>query len=275
MEAIHRMLARKIRTLGGSALAAAALTLAGFAIASPASAAPSPGVCTGGSILAGTYSSLTINGPCKIDKGTVNVTGNVSVKPANALYADYGGSDLHVKGNLTVGAGAVLTLGCAPTDLTCFNDPNPVHPTFATHHSIGGKLTANGAFDVQINNSNIKGDVVYVGDGPIHVCYTLFLPDVRPSGSSAFEDNDFGGTVTIKSVGACWMGFVRNRVANTVTYSNNSTTGLDGNVIAGNKIGGDLRCTGNTPAPQAGTAAGGPNLVAGVRTGQCQSTSLP
>ena len=272
MEAIHRMLStKKFLVAGATALAAAALT--GGAFAAPASAAPSPGVCTSGSILAGTYSSLTINGSCKIDKGTVNVTGDVTVKPGNVLFADYGGSDLRVKGNLTVGAGAVLRLGCAPSDIACFNDPNPAHPTLATHHSIGGKLTANNAFSVSINNSNVKGDVLYAGSilgaGCLHD-----LTDDATVPTSAVEDNNFGGAVTIKNVSTCWMGFIRNQVVGTVTYNNNIGA-VSSNVIDGNKIGGDLKCQGNTPAPQAGAPSAGPNLVAGVRTGQCQSTSLP
>lgn len=272
MEAIDRMLAtRKLLTLGATALSAAALTAGAFA--APASAAPSPGVCSGGSILGGNYASLSIEGTCKLDRGTVNVTGNVTVKPGNALFADYGGSDLRVKGNLTVGAGAVLTLGCGPTSFACFNDPSPAHPTLATHHSIGGKLTANSAFNVVVNNTNIKGDALYAGTGLAAECLHDFT-DVALPGASAFEDNNFGGAVTIKNVGACWMGFIRNQVVGTVTYNNNTGIGSS-NVIAGNKIGGDLKCQGNTPAPQAGVPTAGPNLVAGIRTGQCQSTSLP
>lgn len=273
MEAIDRMLtAKKVLTLGATALSAAALTAAAFA--APASAAPSPGVCSGGSILAGTYASLTVNGPCKIDKGTVNVTGDVTVKPGNALFADYGGSDLHVKGNVTVNAGAVVTLGCAPTDRPCFNDPQPAHPTFATHHSIGGKFTANKAFTVSVNNSNVKGDMVYDGGGVIGECLHD-LTDVSNPAASLIEDNNFGAAVTIKGVGTtCWMGFLGNHVVGTVTYNNNAGI-ASSNVIDGNQIGGDLRCQGNTPAPQAATPSTGPNLVAGTRTGQCQSTSLP
>ena len=92
---------------------------------------------------------------------------------------------------------------------------------------------------------------------------------------STFEDSNFGSTVTITKFYTCWMGFIRNQVSGTVVYNNNSTELSDGNEIVSNKIGGDLKCTGNNPAPHAGDSGGGPNLVAGVRTGQCTSTSLP
>ena len=72
----------------GAVLVAGALMTLGVATVSAgsASAAPSPGVCNGGSILGGVYSSLTVNGSCNVDSGTVIVTGNVTVKPESALY---------------------------------------------------------------------------------------------------------------------------------------------------------------------------------------------
>lgn len=255
---------------------------AAIAFSAPASAAPSPGVCSGGSILSGAYTSLTIEGACAIDKGTVNVTGNVTIEPGDSLAADFGGSDLRVKGDVTVRSNALLVLGCAPSDFACENDPNPAHPTLATHHSIGGKLVASGARDVQVNNSSVKGNVTFTGADREFLCliaetHLIGAHDLMPSlpGISAFEDNNFGGAVTIKDVHTCWMGFLRNQVVGTVTYNNNFSVELSGNEIVGNKIGGDLKCMGNDSAPHGTLAHGGPNLVAGVRTGQCRSTSLP
>ena len=259
--------------------AAATAVLVGAAT-SPATAAPSPGVCTSGSILAGTYSSLVVNGVCVVDAGMVNVTSGITIKPGAALFADYAASDLHVKGNVTVGNGAVLVLGCAPTNAACSNDPSPAHPTLATHHSVGGKVTVSDGTLVRINSTNIKGDLAVVGGG--NPCVTVSrapsagLTDVGGDLCvSAFEDNNVGGSVTIKNVSAGWIGFIRNQVVGTVTYAGNTSSSALGNEIVGNKVGGDLRCQNNLPAPQAGTAPGGPNLVAGTRTGQCAATSLP
>jgi hypothetical protein len=244
----------------GAVLVAGALMTLGVATvtAGSASAAPSPGVCNGGSILGGVYSSLTINGGCFVDSGTVIVTGNVTVKPGTFLGADYAGSNLQVVGNVTVGYEGGLILGCNLTSYDCYGSMGN-----ATGQ-IGGKLTSNGAFELIIHSSTIKGAFSYTNGG------------LSCSGEySTFEDSNFGSTVSITKVKTCWMGFIRNQVKGTVTYNNNTTTDPDGNEIVSNKIGGDLKCMGNNPAPQAGDSSGGPNLVAGVRTGQCTSTSLP
>lgn len=41
--------------------------------------------------------------------------------------------------------------------------------------------------------------------------------------------------------------------------------------IVTNTIKGDLRCSGNSPAPQVGDSGGQPNVVFGKKTGQCVS----
>lgn len=269
MLANKRLFMRCATAVVGSALAIGAAV----ALSGPASAAPSAGVCGGGSILGGTYASLTIEGSCTVDKGTVNVTGNVTIQPDQALFADFGGSDLRVKGNVTVQSDALLVLGCAPADVACENDPIPAHPTLATHDSIGGKLTGSGAIDMRVNNTAVKGVVNFTGNDLLRECGGG--DSIEPEGMSDFEGNDFGAAVTIEDVNTCWMGFLRNQVVGTVTNNRDSSASDDGNVIAGNKIGGNLKCMDNVPAPQGSLADGGPNLVAGVRTGQCQSTSLP
>jgi len=246
----------------GAVIMAGAMVVLGLATvtAGSASAAPSPGVCNGGSILGGVYTSLTINGTCFLDSGNVIVTGNVTVKSGDILFADYSGSDLQVKGNVVVQSNAALILGCNPNSFPCYNNPYGT-----THDSIGGKLTSNGGVELIIHNTNVKGDVSFTNGGAL-----CSFGDY-----STFEDSNFGGNVTINKVLTCWMGFIRNQVVGTVTYNNNATADLDGNEIVTNKIGGSLKCQGNNPPPQAGDSGGGPNLVAGTRTGQCTSTSLP
>ena len=250
---------RKLFKRGAVLVAGALMTLGvATATAGSASAAPSPGVCNGGSILGGVYSSLTVNGECGVDSGTVIVTGNVNVKPDAALYVDYAGSNLQVKGNVTVGTYGVLIMGCNLTSYDCYGAPGN-----ATGQ-IAGKLTSNGGAELIIHSSTVKGALLFTNGG------AHCLGDY-----STFEDSNFGSTVTITKITTCWMGFIRNQVVGTVIYNNNLTEDPDGNEIVSNKIGGDLRCQGNNPAPQAGDSAGAANLVAGVRTGQCQSTLLP
>jgi hypothetical protein len=206
------------------------------------------------------YTSLTINSDCTVDAGNVIVTGNVTVKSGGLLIADFSGSDLIVKGNVVVQPYAGLILGCNPNSSPCENNSNGT-----SHDSIGGKLTSNGGFVLIIHNTNVKGDVSFTNGGA----------GCSFGDFSTFEDSNFGGNVTINKVVTCWMGFIRNQVVGTVTYNNNATADPDGNEIVTNKIGGSLKCMGNNPPPQAGDSGGGPNLVAGTRTGQCQSTSLP
>ena len=58
-----------------------------------------------------------------MDRGSVTVTGNLTVAPGGELLAAFGGSDLSVGGNLAVETDGVLVLGCEPLACICFNDP--------------------------------------------------------------------------------------------------------------------------------------------------------
>ena len=138
-----------------------------------------------------------------------------------------------------------------------------------------GKLVGNSAAAILAHHNNIKTDVKQNLGGGDPSCADS---DPRIDGApdyTTYEDNNVGGNVTITKVTTCWMGFIRNNVKGTVIYNNNSTDDPDGNEIVSNQIGGDLKCMGNNPPPQAGDSAGAANAVAGTRTGQCRSTSLP
>src|SRR5262252_10398200 len=121
---------------------AALLAAGGVAVVLPllpvaASAAGGNATCSGGSVAAGTYQSLTVTGFCSVDSGPVTVTKNLTVAHGAALVAAFGGSDLNVGGNLTVGSHAILVLGCEQEAFPCLNDPNA-----ATSDHVGGNLTA-------------------------------------------------------------------------------------------------------------------------------------
>lgn len=253
------------RNRAGGACAAAALVWGAIAFADPASARPSAGGCDSShSVRKGTYSSLTISGSCALDAGTVKVTGDVRIESGAFLWADYAGSDLQVSGSLIVAAHAGVLLGCSPTTFICINDPTPSSPRSATHHSIGRRLMATGAGDVLVHSTSVGGDVNYVSG----VRDTVF--DL-----SEFGDNTVRGSVTITSNSSRWMSFFHNHIYGSVTYDNNTSTTAVGNEISGNRIDGDLHCQGNVPAPQVYRGIGGPNIVAGSRTGQCTTAALP
>ena len=98
-----------------------------IATAAAASAAPSwtghKYDCTGGNVPSGTYDSILITGICYMPAGTVVVRGNLTVAPGALLDAATPGdpaanpllpATVRVNGNVRVGRGAVLVMGCSP-----------------------------------------------------------------------------------------------------------------------------------------------------------------
>ena len=102
-----------------------------------ASYAASTANLRGGSVAAVSGSPLMITGFCSVDLGTECHT-NLTVAPGGELIAAFGGSDVHVGGNLTVRSNGVLILGCEPEAFVCFNDPDQVNGTLTTNDTIGG-----------------------------------------------------------------------------------------------------------------------------------------
>jgi hypothetical protein len=253
------------------------------AASSGAAWAAGDATCSGGSIAAGVYSNLNIAGACAVDKGSVTVQHNLTVLPGATLVAVTGGidgfgdgslsSDLTVGGNLDVQAGAVLVLGCEPVYNTCPNDPTaPPFPgvggTYLTQHTVSGNLTAENALTVVIHRTTVFGNITLTGGGGGVSCSSvvpgLFFP---PYGD--LEDVTAGGNVTITGWQSCWLGMFRVTANNNVTLSGNTTADPDGNEIAHNTVLGNLSCSGNVPANQAGDSAGGKNIVRGNASGQC------
>jgi len=166
------------------------------------------------------------------DAGPVTVTKNLTLAPGAALLAAFGGSDLNVGSNLTVGSQAILVLGCEPEAFPCLNDPDQVVGTLSTNDHVGGNLTANGALMVLAHNNTI------------------------------------GRNASVTGLGTCWLGFIRNTVTNNVNFNGNVTFDPDGNEVVTNSVGRNLNCSGNSPAPQVGDSGGSPNTVGGKATGR-------
>jgi hypothetical protein len=224
--------------------------------------------CAGGSIAAGTYSSVTVAGPCSVDSGSVTVTGNLVVAPGGALIAAFGGSDLTVAGNLSVGSNGVLILGCEPFAFTCFNDPDQVNGgTLSAAGTVGQNLTADGALAVLVHNTAVAGNAVVDGGGGGVNCDPVLL-GISPA-YATFEDVSIGRNASISGWRSCWLGFFRNTVAGNVNFSDNIVADPDGNEVATNIIGGTLNCSGNNPAAQVGDSGGAPNTVGRKATGEC------
>ncbi len=240
-------------------------------ISPAASYAASPATCSGGSIAAGSYSSLTVSGFCRVAGGNVNVATNVTVAPGGELVAAFGGSDLHVGGNLTVQSNGVLILGCEPEAFPCINDPDQVHGTLITHDTIGRNLTTQDALAVIVHATEIGLNTVVQGGGGGVTCSST-IPNVPgPPAYIDFEDDVIGGNSIIQGVHSCWAGYIRNHISRNVIYQGNSFADPDASELTTNNVGGNMICFGNSPQVQFGDSHGAPNVVSGKALGECKN----
>jgi len=286
----------------GAAAALLGLMIAPALTASAASAAPLGGggggggsyVCTGGPIPPGTYSSILITGVCTAPAGTIVVRGNLTIAPGALLDAVTPGdppgkhpvvpATVRIGGNVFVGKGAVLVLGCSP-NIACSNPPG------IAFDRIGGNVTALGALAVVIHSAAIGGSVTVAGGGggaaggansggcfntkkfPIPAPWSkdaaLSNPKTGTPQYTDAEDNFIGGDLRMIGVQTCWLGSLRNQVRGSLTYANDVTSDADGMEINNNLMGGNMACLHNDPAVQYGDTGAAPNLVGGLGIGEC------
>jgi hypothetical protein len=258
---------KRVATLAAAIIAAGAIQL----VSPAASYAASGQTCSGGSVAAGSYSSLTITGPCTVDAGTITVTNNLTVAPGGALVAAFGGSDVHVGGNLIVQANGALILGCEPVAFICFNDPDQTVGTLQTNDTVGKNLTATGAVAVIVHATTIGINTVVQGGGGGVNCDTFFLGPQGPPAYIDFEDNTIGGNSIIQGVQSCWAGYIRNHISGNVIYQGNSFADPDASELTTNMVGKNMICSGNSPQVQFGDSQGTPNTVSGKAIGECKN----
>jgi len=250
---------RVLRYVLAAGLASLVALVASSAMAAPAGSA----TCSGGTIAAGTYSSLTVSGVCWFSGGTVTVTGNLVVN-AGAALNDHAASPLttvHVGGNVLVGKGGIVGLGTY----------NP----FAPHDSVvDGNVIANQPLSLYISFTTIHGNLISHGGGGGVTGEFRNFPT---------KDNTIDGNAVIQGWTGGWIGFIRNHVGGNTIFSGNTSVinGLvdppvpgevdtDSSEIMTNSISGNLICQGNTPAAQVNPDDGGqPNDVGGQKIGQC------
>jgi len=231
--------------------------------------------CVGGSVPAGSYLNLNIDGVCNVDAGSVKVENNVTVLSGGTLVAAFGGSNLNIGGNLEVKANGILVLGCEPINFICFNDPDQSVGSFTTRDTVGGDVKAEDALAVVVHLTIIGHNVSMTGGGGgVSSCSSSLpaLGGAPPYGD--VEDAIIGGDLTITGWQSCWLGFFRVTVSHNVVLNNNMTGDPDGNELATNSIVGNLSCTGNTPNPQVGDSGGGLSDVFGRAHGQCANPKL-
>jgi hypothetical protein len=212
-------------------------------------------VCSGGSIAPGQYDSITVTGFCTMPGGVINVRGDLTIAPGAGLDA-ITAVTLRVDGNLNVGAGGILGLGCSP-EAGC---------SFTTHDSVNGTLNASQPADLLVHSA-ILGSLSSVGGSAAVGC----APNPATGGPdySTFEDTQIARGATVTGYTGCWFGFIRNRVEGNVTLDNNTLADPDAMEVVTNTIFGNLECSGNSPTPHIGDSGGRFNVVFGAKLGQC------
>lgn len=271
------------RLFGFAAVSVAVVVLVGASAGASAGSA-SGGIdatCVGGSVPSGVYLNLNIAGVCTVDAGSVQVEQNLTVLSGGTLIAAYGGTDkmrvgsnLNVLGNLYVLTNGILVLGCEPVNQICLNDPDQSVGSYFTRDTVGGDLIAEDALAVVVHLVVVGQDVKMTGGGGGVSCSGSLPPPLGGPPYGDFEDMIIGGNLTITGWQSCWLGIFRDAITNKVTLNNNVTADPDGNEMATNSIGGNLRCSGNNPSPQIGDSAGSLNNVFGRAHGQCANPKL-
>jgi hypothetical protein len=273
---------------------------AATASATPAWHGGAPYVCSGGEIPAGVYGSLDVTGVCFASVGNVVVQGNLNVAPGSLLDDITAGdpasspvvpATVTVGGNVFVGRGAALLLGCSP-NVTCTNPPA------ISYGSVRGNLTAIDSQGVVVHSVSVGGNVSIIGGGGgsaadtcnAQVPGTPTVTNLEPWSEDPtldytpvytdFEDVTIGGNLTVTGLNTCWLGSFRNEIRGSATYISNSNGDPDGIELANNLIGRNMVCFANTPGTppppvpmstgvQFGDSGAAPNIVGGWASGQC------
>ncbi len=275
-----------LRLVAVTSLALAMVTMgAGAAGAAEAHHRP-PSICTGTlgtpGVLAGTYhGDVVVVGVCDVKGGAAVIYGDLILAPGSTLNATFarndlamtGTSSLTVRGDVKVGTGATLLMGCEPDFSPCSDDPDAEEGgTLTGHNQVFGSVRASGALGVILHASKIYGDITVRGGGGGLTCAIpasgIFSVLDSPVFTDA-EDNLIGGNLKITGLRTCWMGALRNHVGRSVITILNKMADPDADEVLANVIRGDILCLGNTPATQYGDSGSSPNEVRGDAFGEC------
>ncbi len=276
--------------LGSGVLAGAGAAHAATPAAANAAKAYTCDGTGGGIVPPGTYRSLRITGVCYVPAGDVTVLGDLTIAPnalldAAATLGDPVSSPVLpgtvvVDGNVNVGVGAVLALGCSPAG-GCHG---------VTYDRIGGNLSAVGSEAVLVQAVSIGGNATVLGGGggvvggagsggcfaptaPIPAPWSQDPQLVNPTTGSPqytdFEDTTIGGNFKVVGVQSCYVASFRDVVGGNLTFQGNASSDPDGSELATNLVEGDLSCQGNAPKVAYGDSAATSNIVGGKATGEC------
>lgn len=268
-----------------SLVAGTVVLVAGAALPAQADGHPSD-ICTGTfkapGVLAGTYKrDLIVSGVCVVNGGAAVIKGDLILAPGSALNATFavndvagtGTSSLTVKGDVKVGPGAFLAMGCEPKFNPCTDDPNAgTGGTLTGQNKVFGDVTAVQALGVLLHASTIKGSVSLLGGGGAESCNPPFPGAFADLGSPPYsdaEDNSIGGNLTMTGLTSCWLGALRNSVHGNVFVAGNTMADPDAMEILANVVRGSIACFANSPAVQYGDSASSPNQVKRRAFGEC------
>jgi hypothetical protein len=234
-------------------IAMAATTGVQSAAAATASPAARATVCRG--VLApGTYHGLIVKRACIIRKGPVLVNGNVVLRPGSVFNA-VSTAVLTVRGNILVGRGALVGLGCSP-EVGCKT---------LTADRFRGNIVADHPLGVIVQSGTIFGNVFVTGGGGGRNCKPN--PLLHSPNFSTIEDTTVRGTVSFAGIRSCWFGLIRDHIHGNVIIRGNRWADPDANEVVTNVIFGNVFCRNNVPAPQVGDSKGKPNVLFGSKRG--------
>jgi hypothetical protein len=277
---------KMLRLAAITSLALATVVLGAGAAGAAQAGHHQPSTCTGTfkapGVLAGKYKgNVVVTGVCVVNGGAALVKGNLILAPGSALNATFalndvagtGTSSLTVKGDVKVGPGALLAIGCEPNFNPCTDDPNVgTGGTLSGQNKVFGDVRAFQALGVLLHASTIKGDVSLHGGGGAESCDPPFPGIFADLGSPPFsdaEDNIIGGDLTMTGLRSCWLGALRNSVRGNVIVAGNTMADPDAMEILANRVHGSIACVRNSPAVQYGDSGGSPNQVRRHAFGQC------
>jgi hypothetical protein len=233
-----------------------------------------PNTCTGTftapGVLAGKYrGNVVVYGVCVVNAGAAVVKGDLILAPGSFLNATFssGTASLTVKGNVKVGPGALLAMGCEANETPCTDNPNGTG-----QNTVFGNITAFRAVGVLVHASTIKRSVSVFGGGGGASCNPPFpgaFADIKSPPFTDAEDNSIGGNLTITGLHSCWLGALRNSVRGSVFVAGNTMADPDAMEVLANRIHGSIACFNNSPAVQYGDSGSSPNLVKRHAFGEC------
>ena len=294
---------RTLRVLAAVLAAFSSLVVSAAAVSAEEEGHNRSLICSGGSLPAnpslinpGTYSSIKVTGLCLIPGGTVHVRGDISIEPGAALVTNHPGPPpgqagppeddalTTVGGDVRVGKGATLIMGCAPSS-GC---------SVTTKNRIEGSVRADRPLGLLIRGTTIEENYsIAGGGGQDYDCSPMgFFASMHSPVFTALEDTRVDGNVSVRGYQSCWLGITRTKVGGSMSIVDNALGDADAIEILSNTIDGSLSCRGNkfvdvsqTPAtftlhnpwdnvelsPTGDLCPRGPqpNKVEGKRHGQC------